>query len=184
MGKKGHRIIRDSNIEMLKVVALCFIVISHTIPRYGNHSLPSYVNINLASTDINNFFVSFLSNLGSVGNCIFVVCSSWFLVGDMKIKTEKIWNLAINTWVISILYLLAFFASGVSLSGNEVLSQVFPISFNTNWFISCYILFYLLHPAVNLILDSLNQKQHFAVIWGGNILFNSSNTVYRSVFLQ
>lgn len=172
MGKNENRIIRDSNIEMLKVVALCFIVISHIIPRYGDHSLPSYVNINLASTDINHFFISFISNLGSVGNCIFVVCSSWFLIGDMKIKIEKIWNLAINTWVISILYLLAFLAFGVSLSGNEVLTQVFPISFNTNWFISCYILFYLLHPAVNLILDNLNQKQHFAVTFGGGIFYS------------
>ena len=51
---KVQDIKRATGIELLKLVAMLLIVISHTGPYYGTTYMPSILNLRLATTDVQN----------------------------------------------------------------------------------------------------------------------------------
>lgn len=133
---------RNSSIELLKIIAIVLIIISHAVP-YGNFSnYDAYIDLNHASADGNVVILAILRNLGSVGNCIFIICSSWFLLNSNKVNKKKILKLIIDSFIISItILLLIFIFSDYNVSLTEIIKSFFPITFNVNWFLTCYLLF-------------------------------------------
>lgn len=78
---------RESNIELYRVLAILLIVISHCCPKYGALSDPFYINVDASSLVINNICISFFNYFGAIGNCMFIICSAWFLV-DSNCKKD------------------------------------------------------------------------------------------------
>lgn len=46
------------------------------------------------------------------------------------------------------------------------LQSIFPTIFGNNWYITCYILFYLIFPYLNIIINNLSQKDHISIVLG------------------
>ena len=80
------RKIRNSAIELLKLFAMFLIILSHSMPKY-DQTLVGYVDIVHATDNIQNLVLIVFNYLGQLGNAIFVICSSWFLIGGDK--TQK-----------------------------------------------------------------------------------------------
>lgn len=78
---KENNKIRNSNIELLRIIAILFIILSHL----GIFATHNYLLINKT-----NYFISeTFTLLGEIGTNIFIIISSWFLI-DSKIKTKKV----------------------------------------------------------------------------------------------
>lgn len=103
-----------------------------------------------------------MSHLGTLANVIFVVCSSWFLVDrkkDMKNKIIKLWS---NSICISILFLLAFLCfTNIQIDFKKIISAIFPNFFGTNWFITTYLIFIMIVPFLNQLIETMNQRKLF-----------------------
>jgi len=56
---------------------------------------------------------------------------------------------------------------GVPVSIPHIIRSIFPTIFLNNWFITAYLLLYLLHPLFNIIIEKLSQRQLLAY----NIIF-------------
>ena len=97
---------RNSSIELLKIIAIILIIIQHSCPVYGNVSGGGYINIKYATTNIQQLIISILSCLGEIGNIIFIMCSSWFLL------EKKFLNISKNGGFISFLSLLLYTIEG------------------------------------------------------------------------
>lgn len=149
---------RNSSIELLKILGLILIVLSHAVPFYGDKSAISYININMATSNISEFILIVFKNIGQIGNIIFIASSAYFLLESQKTKVEKIVNIIMDCFIISITYLLIYVLAGIDISMKEILKQFLPITFKNNWFIGCYILLYILHPFLNKIIYSVNKK--------------------------
>lgn len=70
---------RNGNIDMLRILATFFIVISHFVPKYlwnGNEELCGVMFQNLASMKLNDQIMMLYNTLGHIGNNLFVVCSA------------------------------------------------------------------------------------------------------------
>lgn len=69
---------RNSSIELLKIIALILIAISHSIPGYGDTESSTYVDVNMASNDILKIVYIILMSLGQIGNVIFLLVQHIF----------------------------------------------------------------------------------------------------------
>ena len=156
---------RDSGIELLKIVAVFFIVICHV-----THTLFSGENFNnlqfndgyysfAGTTSITVFILTIFPYLGRLGNLIFMISSSYFLSNSEKNNLKKFFKLGLNTIIISYIFFATFLIANVDLTKKEIIKSLFPITTRSNWFISTYLLFILIVPFLNKLIKKLNQKQ-------------------------
>ena len=153
---------RQSGIELLKLIALFLIVVSHMTGTISNSHeyiwYPEYtIPINKATRDLQIWILNFYSHLGALGNLIFFISSFWFLCEDKKRGLKKIVLLAVDVWLISVIVLIGA-ASQIEIPAELVIKSFFPTLFGNNWFISCYILIFAIHPILNLAIKNLDQK--------------------------
>ncbi len=157
---------RNSGIELLKIAAILMICLAHSVQTCGN-----YVDIHNPSSDVQTVLMNFLLFGGQLGNNIFLVCSSFFLIKSSKAKPEKAVNILLDSQVISIIMflLVTSFAAVFSISLvtndplNYYMSQIFPDLYEKVWFVPAYVFLYLIHPALNLVIKSISQKAHLCV---------------------
>lgn len=155
---------RNSSIELLKILAMAMIALGHARP-VGTEVIPSadYI-IQIVSTNDPQMFIIDLFALGGIGNAIFVICSVWFLVDDNRVTLKKLSGIYGDTFVISILILSAFLAADVNIPIRIIIKQIFPVLYANNWFITAYILLYLIHPGLNLVINNINRKVYFYIL--------------------
>ena len=154
--KKSNNI-RFSGIDLLKIIAILLICFTHANQTLGNF-------INFPTFSISNAVFMACSTFGSMGNILFVICSSYFLADKTKTSGEKAINLLLDSMTISIIILSCFLLSGSRFDPATIIKQVFPDVFALNWFVPCYVVFYLLAPIVVFGLRNLSKKAHFCIV--------------------
>ena len=153
---RENSISRNSSYELIKIIAIICIVFCHSIPA-------ERVEYHFATSDPWLFLVMMFRQFGSVGNAIFMVASTWFLVDIDKTDLRKVKQMIADNQVISLIYLLSLWR-WYSLSFNTVIKQVFPFLFGTLWYITCYVLYYCLHGFVNRGLRDENVNPKLSLI--------------------
>lgn len=157
---------RESGIEILKIIAMCLIVIYHTdmSVSFMNGGLGIYPLSAGATTDINVFIFNIFGYFGHIGCTIFFVCSAWFLVESEKVNKRKVVFMLSDVWTVSVIVFIVFLIRGLRPSHDEALRALFPNSFAVNWYITCYLLFYIIHPLLNLIIKNISKRTHLAIV--------------------
>lgn len=91
----------------------------------------------------------------------------------------------LDIWVVSVLILIITY---VPLHGNIskkiLLKSVFPTIFSNNWYMTCYLLFYPIHPFLNRIIESMSQKQLFRSVTILSILYIFMNFIVSNLFFS
>lgn len=148
---------RNSGVELLRIVAILLIVMSRCLPFYGSPSFKFYVNLNLATKDIDHLIMIFIKYFGQIGNCVFIVISSYYLIDNNYIKWDKVKQIIFDSFIFSFVILIICIICGVNVSSKTLLQQLLPITFQGCWFVGCYLFLYLLHPFINLIIQKSNK---------------------------
>lgn len=160
---------RNSSIELLKIFAIIMIVFSHAMAAWpAGDEYPytviqqggQYIDIWSATDNIQIIVIMIMKYLGQLGNVIFVSCSAWFLVESKKLKIERIVNLILDNFFISVLFLVVFLFCGIKVHKILLIHSLLPFLFETNWFITCYVFLYALHPILNIIINSLEEAKY------------------------
>ena len=139
------------------------IVLSHSVPFWTIEFSNGMIDLNFARLDIQNIVLLIFRYVGQIGNVIFIICSSYFLLESKKANAKKVLYIIFDTFFISIAFLIFFLLLGYDLSAKEIIKQFFPITFKNNWFIGVYLIFYIIHPLLNIIIDKLDKKRLFHV---------------------
>lgn len=156
---------RESGIELLKILALFIIILCHTYSTFANAKDTSglvffdYIQFKPIEYFIYQIFITF----GYIGDFIFFACSAWFLVDRKENRIEKVISIIINCFVISMLFLIVHLIIGYDISKELIIKCFFPIINKNNWYITTYILFYLIYPLINKALGRITKKQHFVL---------------------
>lgn len=186
----GTEKIRDSGIELLKIISMLFIITFHMISTIRFKSVHvSYddyvIKYTVASTNVRNIILMLLSSLGALGNNIFFICSAWFLVRSSKANKKKLFYIIAEVWIISI---IIFSASYIYLHGaisfKNIVKSVFPTTFASNWYVTCYILFYPLHPILNNVIDKLSKRSHLRITLVMFILYCCMGMIKDDMFFS
>lgn len=145
--------VRDSNIELLRIVATLFIVILHCngwLLTFGNNPIYwNYGGINIILPRL------IIQNITVIGVDLFVLISGFY---GIKPKLKSIVNL--YTCLLFFYcgsYLIDCIRPGVSFNIKNLLQQILVFS-RENWFINCYLFLMLLSPALNSFMNNVNKK--------------------------
>lgn len=149
---------RCSNIELLKVIGILLIILSHSMPDGNPEFQKGAINIYSATKDIQLTIAFFIKNLGQIGNHIFIISSAWFLLESKAIKKSKVAGIVGDCFTISTGMLVSFLLLGYRFNSDYIKLHFFPIKNNNYWFIDCYILLYILHPVLNKAIKSMDKK--------------------------
>jgi len=170
--------LRTSGIELLKVAAIILIVCNHVVQTLGGAAdrffgVSDYVlELTHVTTDPKLFVLALLKYGGSLGNDLFFVCSAWFLLDSQKAKKEKIVSMLTDTFVISILFLIVIYAvRRGEVSGLLILKSIYPTTFSNNWYITCYLILYALHPLLNKMIYTHSQRQLLRITSIGILMY-------------
>ncbi len=141
---------RSANIDILRLVAMFFIVVSHYVIYNSISSSELPLGINK--------LVFQLSDLGGIGVTIFVVISGYLLC-ESTFKLRRIISLELQALFYSVVFFVIFVALGKkSLSLENVVNNIFSFSTNNYWFITTYIVFSFFVPFINRMINGLSQK--------------------------
>lgn len=160
---------RESGIELYKVIAIFLIVLSHVIQTLTepNYVLGigegTFINIATATTDLNILLLALFRICGALGNNMFFICSVWFLVNSKKMSLKKVVHMILDVWIINMIVLIALRSIGVQLQISDTVKTFFPTTFANNWYITCYLLFYMIHPFLNRMIEQLSINEHLAL---------------------
>lgn len=148
---------RNSSFELIKIIAIICIIFCHSIPA-------ERIEYHFATSDPWLFGVILFRQLGSIGNAIFIVASTWFLVDSDKTSLQKIKSMIADNQVISLIMLVIIWVGGYNVGIKESVKQAFPFLFSVLWYITCYVMYYCVHGFLNKALRGSNISSKIAMI--------------------
>jgi|GEM_PF-358711 len=151
---------RNSNVELLKIIAMLMIVFAHQVDSFSYSGVGGEIVFNLLepTTDARFLLLDFISPLGLFGDVIFIACSAFFLIDSNRISVKKIVLLIVTEIFVMWCEIVVKASIGDAITTRQILDAVFPTILQVNWFIGYYIVFYLLHPLFNYVIRKLDKK--------------------------
>lgn len=162
---------RQSGIEMLKVLAIAFIIIGHIIQTftlkneyvYNNH-VDYLLNLQQSTQNIQIFVLQIFKHLTYLGNTLFFVCSAFFLIRNDSWNKRKWFRILIEVWSVSVVFLAATVGVGkLHINKMVFVESLLPTTLTVNWYVTCYLLFYPLHCYLNMLIARLDNKGLFRI---------------------
>lgn len=170
---------RNSAIEILRIIAMLFIVLSHAC----SHGEIDRVS---APITLNKLFLQW-STLGGIGVNLFFMISGYFLC-EKEFKRTSISRLLAQGWFYSIALFLVFkFGFGYDYSLSELVLVFLPTLFYEYWFLTAYLVLLLLSPFINAMINALSRKQFLlliattVILWVGIRTFTSSEMLGTAI---
>lgn len=139
---------RQSNIELLRIVSMFFIVLEHIIVM-GTDFLSAPIGNQLI---VGNMIVGFTY----VGVNCFVLITGYF-------GAEFSWKRLLSLYLVCAFYEvvgfgIAFYYGDVIWDRTALSYMLFPLSHSSNWFVRCYVCLLFLLPLINAGLNNLDKK--------------------------
>lgn len=152
----GLKTDRSSNFEILRIISIIMIVFCH----FASHGGFNFENSDLS---LNRIWLYLIEMGGNIGVNIFVIISGYFLINnrnklfDLK-KILKLWG-KIFFYSIFIYFIFIFFLDEI-FTLKTFVKAALPLLFTQWWFATTYMVLYILHPFINMLLNKLNKKTY------------------------
>lgn len=141
--------VRQSNIELLRILAICGVILLHYNGYVGNAL--SFIQ----PGTVNYWLVLTSESLCICAVNVFLLISGYFSCTSQRTNFVKVMQLLAQVVFFQIgIYLLNSSANG-SFSVSTLVRQALP----ANYFVILYIVMYLVGPYVNVLLKNLTSKQ-------------------------
>lgn len=163
---KGLKKTRETNFELLRIVSMLGIVLIHCL-QHG------VVNPNSIDEGNANFLVYELFGfIGRFGVICLVMVTGYFMV-QRQINLRSLTGLILKTVFYSVvIFLIVGVFDKTIFDAKHLLKSFLPITFRSYWFITCYIVLYLLIPFINLTIKMLNKRQYRVLLIVLSVIFS------------
>ena len=179
---------RNSNFELLRIIAMLFIVLYHIIIH--GQVLGNSVNAGLS---IIIYLVMYMT-LVHVNSFILL---TGFFQSTGKFKQSKVWSLINSSLFYKFLIVIVFSALGIlSLSKIELLKEFFILNLSEYWYVKIYLFLYCLSPFINKLINHLTKKDYETLLLATTVIFsiipyvtgndgfeNNGYTLYSFIYL-
>lgn len=162
-GEKNNN--RNSNIDMIRIVAMLLVVALHCMDYGGFIKL----------SEANPFLSLFVSLNHTISICA-VNCFA-LISGYLLTDGKKRWNKLAGLWM-EVFFYSAFFAVLFNIVFPEkvtllsVCKSFFPISTNQYWYFTAYVGLFFLMPTLNVIVTSCSEQEFKKNIFNVVLLFS------------
>ena len=147
---------RKSNFELLRFVAMMFIVLFHLTLNSEYRTVNSFSYF--------NFIFSFFDCGGKLGVALFVMICGYFMI-NKEIKFSKLIKLEGQVLFYSILFFIIniLFLDG-SVNFIKCLNSFLPNIMKSYWFFSSYFVLYLFIPYINKFISIISRKNFLRLL--------------------
>lgn len=150
--------IRQSNIELLRMVAMFLVLLVHS----DYFSLGAPTNSEIQQEPLDAFLRIFFESISIVCVNVFVLISGWF---GIRPNAKGLCNFLFQClFFLTGLYLITLIIGTSELSLKGIAGCVFATGLN--WFIKAYLLLYILSPVLNAFIDNTTQYVYKWVLIG------------------
>ena len=148
---------RDSNLELLRIVAMMFIVLHHFIVHgFQLDKLSGYHHSVFPVKNLTFAYDLLVSNsLFIVGVNLFILISGYF---SIRLRVKSVLNLVLICLFYDFLQLFAtdlYNTHSIAMHWQPFLG----IFTRSGWFITCYMALMILSPAINLAFEKFSTKE-------------------------
>lgn len=144
---------RNTSLDALRVLCMFLIVLGHAMVH--GHVLDT-----LSPNNINYYIVNILRAFLSVHVNCFVLISGYFLCTH-EFRLSKVFFIWWQTFFWSVTLYIFVCISGIVPFGIEPLLRVcLPFTQQRYWFVTTYLLMYVLIPLLNAAIHTMSQRQH------------------------
>lgn len=133
---------RQSNFELLRIIAMLLIVAGHFYYQTSDHHQEG------------GFLIILLSSGSRVAVNLFLMIGVWFMV-DKKIESRRLFKIWNTVWFWSVLLTMAVVLLGVKVSFYNCITAFSPVLFYKLWFASVYFVLLLLSPLLEIFCRAL-----------------------------
>lgn len=184
-----QKVSRNYKIEIIRIIAMFMIVMTH-VEFHG------FANIVDRPFCLNTLFLDFIKPFGQYGNSLFIMISGYFLCSSTRKKISvikiitQVW---FYSWSIALIFLvlkLPILSEGLrdsafsdnitftTLNIKDLVLSACPLLFwdRSNWFVTIYLILYLLIPYLNTVINSLSKNQMkklLIILYSVSFLINS-----------
>lgn len=145
---------RNSNLELYRIIVMLLIVAHHFVVNSGTLEI-MYKN----PLSTNSIFLFLFGAWGKTGINCFMLITGYFMCRS-NITLKKFVKLISEILFYNIIISLLFLISGIG-SIKDVLEGLLIVrNVDSGNFISCFLIFYLFIPFLNVLLQNITQKQH------------------------
>lgn len=154
--------LRDSNLELFRIIAMMLIVAHHYVVNSGLTAVDGPIYSNYLSW--HSLFLLLFGAWGKVGINCFVLITGYFMCKS-EISLKKFVKLLLQIELYKFIFYFIFLLSGYQPFSIKILFRsLSPITSISSDFISCYLLFFLFIPFINILIKNINRRQHLILI--------------------
>lgn len=144
---------RASNIELLRIIAMLFVVLLHC--NFAAIGYPSAASVSTAP--LQEIIKMFFENICIVSVNCFILISGYF---SLRLSLQRLVRFWLQCFFYGVLiYIVVLLLKIESFSLAATLTNTILWWLRDNWFICCYFALMLLAPIVNLLFERAEVKQ-------------------------
>ena len=153
--------LRDSNLELFRIITMLLIVAHHYVVNSG--LMERVYQDPLAPRSL---FLLVFGAWGKTGINCFLMITGYFMCKS-KITARKFIKLLAEVYFYRIIFYSVFAAMGYeSLSIKHLIMLLLPVEAIQQTFTGCYLVFFLCIPFLNILIQNMTEKQHIhLIIW-------------------
>ena len=168
--------VRNSNIELFRIIVMFFIVAHHSIVNSG--LMPLIIADYPSKKSI---FLVFFGWAGKVGINCFVLITGYFMCTS-QITLRKGLKLLLQVEFYKIILFCIFVVSGyVELSHKTLFKGLMPITNISDGFVSCFLAFFCFIPFLNILIKGMNKRQHLILVCLSLVVYSLPSQIFMEV---
>lgn len=153
---------RDSNIELFRIIVMLLIVAHHYVVNSGLTAADGVLYSNPFAAK--SIFLLIFGMWGKTGINCFVLITGWFMCKS-NITIRKFLKLLLQIYLYRIVIFLLFLFTGYEqLTIVSLAKVILPVTSVGSDFTSCYLLFFLTIPFLNILIKNMTEKQHLMLV--------------------
>ena len=150
---------RSSNLELFRVFVMLLIISHHYVINSG---LTQPIYENLMSN--RSLFLLVFGAWGKTGINCFVLITGYFMC-KKQLTFERVAKLLLEVYFYRIVIYVIFSIAGyTTFSFSYLFWLLIPVKVVTNDFVSCYLVFLLFIPFLNILIQAMTEKMHILLI--------------------
>lgn len=151
---------RDSNLELYRIIVMLMIVAHHYVVNSG--LLQALTDAPLTATSMT---MMLFGAWGKTGINCFVLITGYFMCTS-RFSWQKLLKLYLQiTFYAMVIYLIFCLTGHQEFSPFTFVRKLVPIYSIKDGFTSCFIVFYLFIPFINILVQNLTRKQHLVLAY-------------------
>lgn len=150
---------RNSNLELYRIIVMLLIVAHHYVVNSGLIQVMESEPLSLK----NSFFYLY-GMWGKTGINCFVLITGYFMCKS-HITVYKFLKLLLQVIFYDVVINLLFIIAGYQeMSFYSLYQMLWPVKSVADGFVSCFLLFYLFIPFLNVLIMNLDKRMHLSLI--------------------